>query len=35
MRAAIASIIVNGVETCDDGQCTGATPGKLLRGGRG
>jgi N-acyl-D-amino-acid deacylase len=28
------SIIVNGQETWDDGVCTGATPGKLLRGGR-
>ncbi len=28
------SIIVNGEETWDDGRCTGATPGKLLRGGR-
>ncbi|MEZ5236552.1 MAG: amidohydrolase family protein [Acidimicrobiia bacterium] len=29
------SIIVNGVETFADGQCTGATPGRLLRHGRG
>jgi N-acyl-D-amino-acid deacylase len=28
------SIIVNGEETWDDGVCTGATPCKLLRGGR-
>ena len=28
------SIIVNGVETFADGNCTGATPGKLLRHGR-
>jgi N-acyl-D-amino-acid deacylase len=28
------SIIVNGVETFRDGECTGATPGKLLRHGR-
>jgi N-acyl-D-amino-acid deacylase len=28
------SIIVNGQETWSDGKCTGATPGKLLRGGR-
>src|SRR5580698_3425534 len=27
------SIIVNGVETFADGECTGATPGKLLRHG--
>jgi N-acyl-D-aspartate/D-glutamate deacylase len=27
------SIIVNGVETFDEGRCTGATPGKLLRHG--
>jgi len=27
------SIIVNGVETFDEGNCTGATPGKLLRHG--
>jgi N-acyl-D-aspartate/D-glutamate deacylase len=27
------SIIVNGVETFHDGQCTGETPGKLLRNG--
>jgi len=27
------SIIVNGVETFDEGKCTGATPGKLLRHG--
>jgi N-acyl-D-aspartate/D-glutamate deacylase len=29
------AIIVNGAMTWDDGQCTGVTPGKLLRGGRG
>ena len=29
------SIIVNGVETFAEGECTGATPGSLLRGGRG
>ena len=29
------SIIVNGVETFADGECTGATPGRLLRHGRG
>jgi N-acyl-D-amino-acid deacylase len=29
------SIIVNGQETFADGDCTGATPGKLLRHGRG
>jgi N-acyl-D-aspartate/D-glutamate deacylase len=29
------SIIVNGVETFSEGKCTGATPGKLLRHGRG
>ena len=29
------SIIVNGVETFDNGECTGATPGQLLRHGRG
>ena len=28
-------ILVNGVETFQDGECTGATPGKLLRHGRG
>ena len=28
------SIIVNGVETFDEGKCTDATPGKLLRHGR-
>jgi N-acyl-D-aspartate/D-glutamate deacylase len=28
------SIIVNGVETFSEGNCTGATPGKLLRHGR-
>jgi N-acyl-D-amino-acid deacylase len=28
-------ILVNGVETFTDGECTGATPGKLLRHGRG
>ena len=27
------SIIVNGVETFNEGNCTGATPGKLLRNG--
>jgi N-acyl-D-amino-acid deacylase len=27
------STIVNGVETFADGNCTGATPGKLLRHG--
>ena len=27
-------ILVNGVETFQDGKCTGATPGGLLRGGR-
>jgi N-acyl-D-aspartate/D-glutamate deacylase len=26
-------IMVNGVETFQDGTCTGATPGKLLRNG--
>jgi N-acyl-D-aspartate/D-glutamate deacylase len=29
------SIIVNGQETFVDGECTGATPGRLLRNGRG
>ncbi|MEA3216633.1 MAG: N-acyl-D-amino-acid deacylase [Acidimicrobiia bacterium] len=29
------SIIVNGQETFVDGECTGATPGRLLRHGRG
>jgi N-acyl-D-amino-acid deacylase len=29
------SIIVNGEETFADGECTGATPGRLLRHGRG
>ena len=29
------AIIVNGEMTFDDGKCTGATPGKLLRNGRG
>ena len=29
------SIIVNGVETFANGVCTGATPGRLLRHGRG
>ena len=29
------SIIVNGEETFADGACTGATPGRLLRHGRG
>ena len=29
------SIIVNGEETFSDGECTGATPGRLLRHGRG
>jgi N-acyl-D-aspartate/D-glutamate deacylase len=28
-------IIVNGEVTFEDGDCTGATPGKLLRHGRG
>ena len=28
-------IIVNGEVTFEDGECTGATPGALLRGGRG
>ena len=28
-------ILVNGVETFTDGECTGATPGKLLRHGKG
>jgi N-acyl-D-aspartate/D-glutamate deacylase len=28
-------IIVNGEVTFESGECTGATPGKLLRGGRG
>jgi N-acyl-D-aspartate/D-glutamate deacylase len=28
-------ILVNGVETFEDGECTGATPGKLLRHGKG
>ena len=28
-------IIVNGEVTFEDGECTGATPGSLLRGGRG
>ena len=28
-------ILVNGVETFTDGECTGATPGKLLRNGKG
>ena len=28
-------ILVNGVETFTDGECTDATPGKLLRHGRG
>jgi N-acyl-D-amino-acid deacylase len=28
------AIVVNGEMTWDDGRCTGATPGKLLRGGR-
>ena len=29
------SIIVNGVETFANGECTGETPGQLLRHGRG
>jgi N-acyl-D-aspartate/D-glutamate deacylase len=29
------SVIVNGVETFAEGECTGATPGRLLRHGRG
>lgn len=29
------AILVNGVQTFDDGVCTGETPGKLLRHGRG
>jgi N-acyl-D-amino-acid deacylase len=29
------AVIVNGQMTFEDGKCTGATPGKLLRGGRG
>jgi hypothetical protein len=29
------AIIVNGEMTWDEGRCTDATPGKLLRGGRG
>jgi N-acyl-D-aspartate/D-glutamate deacylase len=29
------AVIVNGQMTFDEGKCTGATPGKLLRGGRG
>ena len=28
-------ILVNGEETYHDGECTGATPGRLLRHGRG
>ncbi len=32
-RRVTASIIVNGVETFEEGRCTGATPGKLLRHG--
>ena len=28
-------ILVNGVETFADGECTGETPGRLLRHGRG
>jgi N-acyl-D-aspartate/D-glutamate deacylase len=28
------SIIVNGMETFAEGNCTGATPGRLLRHGR-
>jgi N-acyl-D-aspartate/D-glutamate deacylase len=27
-------IMVNGNETFEDGKCTGATPGRLLRGGQ-
>ncbi len=33
VRKGYRSIIVNGVETFDEGNCTGATPGKLLRHG--
>ncbi len=29
------AILVNGEVTFEDGQCTGATPGRLLRHGRG
>ena len=29
------AILVNGAVTFEDGQCTGATPGRLLRHGRG
>ena len=29
------AILVNGEVTFEDGECTGATPGKLLRHGRG
>ena len=29
------NIIVNGEVTFEDGECTGATPGRLLRHGRG
>jgi N-acyl-D-aspartate/D-glutamate deacylase len=29
------AILVNGEVTHEDGQCTGSTPGKLLRHGRG
>ena len=28
-------ILVNGVQTFEDGECTGETPGRLLRNGRG
>ena len=29
------AILVNGVQTFEDGECTGETPGQLLRNGRG
>ncbi len=29
------AIVVNGVQTFEDGECTGETPGQLLRNGRG